>query len=96
MTRRRLTLLVFALALLFALFGGEYSTWDWWVLKRTVRAERARIEGLRVEVDSLRHDARAIETDPAVQERVARELYGMLRAGEFSYNIIRPDSTARR
>lgn len=96
MTRRRLALLVLALALVFALLGGEYSTWDWWVLRRTVRVERDRIDALRAETDSLRRQAHAVETDPAVQERLARELYGMLRPGEFSYNIIRPDTTARR
>jgi cell division protein FtsB len=94
-TARRIVLLVLVLAGVFALAAGEYGTWDWLTLERRVRAERAEIERLRLEVDSLRQEAHAIETDPEVQERLARELYGMIRDGEFSYNIIRPDTPRR-
>jgi hypothetical protein len=47
-------------------------------------------------VDSLRKEAIAVETDPQVQERLARELYGMLRKGEFVYSITRDDSVVAR
>jgi cell division protein FtsB len=88
LTARRLILAFLALALLFALQGGEYSTWDFLTLKRQEREERARIAELEPEVDSLRREAIAVERDPATQERLARELYGMLKPGEFLYNII--------
>jgi hypothetical protein len=39
-------------------------------------------------VDSLERLARAIERDPRVQERVARERFGMLRKGEFLYRLV--------
>lgn len=91
LTARRLILAFLALALLFALQGGEYSTWDYLTLKRQEREERARIAELDQEVDSLRREAIAVERDPATQERLARELYGMLRPGEFLYNIIHED-----
>ena len=80
--------MILALALLFAVQGGEYSTWDWMTLRREEADEKSRIVELRKEVDSLEKEAIAVERDPATQERLARELYGMLRKGEFVYNII--------
>jgi len=87
-TRTRVILVILALALLFAVQGGEYSTWDWMTLRREETDEKSRIVELRKEVDSLEKEAIAVERDPATQERLARELYGMLRKGEFVYNII--------
>ena len=92
MTARRLVVALLALAVLFALQGGEYSTWDFFTLKRQQREERIRIAELEQEVDSLEREAIAVETDPEVQERLARELYGMLRPGEFVYNILWEES----
>jgi cell division protein FtsB len=40
--------------------------------------------------------ATAIETDPRVQERAAREQFGMLRKGEFLYRIVPADSALTR
>ncbi len=91
LTRTRIVGLIVALALLFAAQGGEYSTWDWITLRREERDEKARITELRREVDSLEKEALAVERDPATQERLARELYGMLKKGEFVYNIIWDD-----
>ena len=63
----------------FAVQGGEYSTTD-------LRAQRARRAALVAEVDtlartvdSLRGLERRLRTDPALQERVAREEFGMVR-----------------
>ena len=39
-------------------------------------------------VDSLTAAAVAIERDPRMQERVARERFGMLRKGEFLYRLV--------
>ena len=69
-------------AVLFALQGGEYSTLDLLNLERVV--------------DSLTRAAVAIERDPRVQERVARESFGMIRQGEFLYKLVRPDSAGGR
>jgi cell division protein FtsB len=90
-TRTQVVLVILLLALLFALQGGEYSTWDFMTLRREERDEISRIAELRREVDSLEKEAKAVETDPATQERLARELYGMLRKGEYVYNIIWED-----
>jgi cell division protein FtsB len=91
-TARRIVVVVLVLAALFALQAGEYSTWDYLTLQREERQELARIASLKREVDSLEKVAVAAETDPQVQERMAREQYGMIRPGERVYTILR-DST---
>lgn len=73
--------------LVFGFAGGEYGSLDWWQLKRQVREERGAIERLEQEVDSLLRYADALERDPATQERVAREAFGMLRPGETLYRV---------
>jgi cell division protein FtsB len=74
-------------ALTFGYAGGEYSTGNWRTLKDNVAVERRAVARLQVEIDSLRRVADALESDPAAQERAARERFGMLRPGEFLYRI---------
>ena len=78
------------LSVYFALFGGEYSVFE----VRRVRAENLELEQrlteLEQENDSLRTWADALETDSATIERLARERYGMIRAGEVLYRIAAP------
>jgi len=71
-----------------ALLGGEYSTFDWLTLKRRLAEERRVIAELEAEIDSLARLARALETDPAAQERAAREEFGMIRDGEILYRLV--------
>ena len=85
---------VVVLALLFALQGGEYSTGDWLTLRRQAAEERAEVEALTAAIDSLQALARRIERDPAEQERIAREEFGMIRPGEILYRLFRADSNA--
>ena len=85
-------LVVIVLAVLFAVQGGEYGTVDLFKLQRQEAAEAAAVARLQQIVDSLTRAANAIERDPRVQERVARESFGMIRKGEFLYKIVRPDS----
>ena len=94
MTRTRwLVLIVVVLALLFAVQGGEYGTGDWLTLRRQVADQQASLEQLRRDIDSLQALAKSVETDPAVQERIAREEFGMIRPGEIQYQILTPDTT---
>jgi cell division protein FtsB len=72
--------------------GGEYGTRDYRALKRQVRAEQERIAQLRRELDSLQRVEHALKTDPVTQERVAREVYGMIRDGELLYQVVPADS----
>jgi cell division protein FtsB len=82
----------------FAVEGGEFSTVD---LFRQ-RSEQARIttsiDSLQRVVDSLKQYADKVQRDPAMQERIAREVFGMVRGNkELLYRFTTPaDSSARR
>jgi cell division protein FtsB len=77
-----------ASALYFAFQGGEYGTLDLLQLRREEAEERADVLRLQRLVDSLTKAAIAIELDPRVQERVARERFGMIKKGEFLYRLV--------
>ena len=82
---------VVALAIVLALFGGEYGIFDWLELRREARAEQGRIDRLTVEVDSLTRYLNQLKTDRRLLEQLARENFGMIREGEFLYRL-EPDS----
>ena len=89
MTRRRIAGLAGALVLVsVAVFAGEYSTIDWLNVRTQLADQREAVTELRAELDSLARIARALETDPAAQERAAREGFGMIRDGEILYRIV--------
>ena len=89
MRRTRVAGLVGAVVLLaLAVWGGEYSTADWLTMRRQLGDERDKVAALQVEVDSLAKAAKDLETNPAVQERVAREEFGMIRDGEILYRVV--------
>ncbi|MDH5805013.1 MAG: septum formation initiator family protein [Gemmatimonadota bacterium] len=81
--------IVATVGFVFGLMGGEYSTPDWWTMRRNLAFEHEAIERLTAEIDSLRTEAELLETDPVTQERVARERFGMLRQGEKLYRVER-------
>jgi cell division protein FtsB len=83
--KRLLWILAGAGALYFLVQGGEYGTTDLLSQRAERRRLTASIESLEVEVDSLRKLKRALETDPRMQERIAREQFGMVRANEILY-----------
>ena len=85
-----------ACALYFALQGGEYGTLDLLQLRREEREERDKVARLKTVVDSLTKAAIAIERDPRVQERVARERFGMIKKGEFLYRLVPTDQKRER
>jgi cell division protein FtsB len=82
------TIIGLASALYFAMQGGEYGTLDLLQLRREEAEERADVLRLQRLVDSLTKAAVAIELDPRVQERVARERFGMIKKGEFLYRLV--------
>jgi cell division protein FtsB len=84
-----------AFALYFAIQGGEYGTTHLLELRGDVAREQEQVGRLRVVVDSLTHAAEAIRRDPRVQERVARESFGMIRKGEYLFRIV-PGDTSRQ
>jgi cell division protein FtsB len=94
--------LIFALialgGLLFAIQGGEYSTMDLWRQSERKKLLIVQTDSLRREVDSLKKLAKAIATDRATQERIAREEFGMVRGDkEILYRFgDSADTTATR
>ena len=81
-------------AFAFALMGGEYSTVDLWHQRQFKQRLAAETDSLSREVDSLRREAKAVLTDRATQERIAREQYGMVRGDkEILYRLSMPDSS---
>jgi len=76
----------------FAVQGGEYSTL---ALVRQRIAERnahRAIDSLQHDVDSLARYKHAVLTDPAVQERIAREEFGMVKQKEMLYRFAPAES----
>ena len=70
---------VVVLVVVWALQGGEYGTTDLFRQRARRAALRAEVDSLARHVDSLRAYKRALQTDAALQERIAREEFGMVR-----------------
>jgi cell division protein FtsB len=88
-TRTRVAGIAGGLGLLaLAVWGGEYGTADWITIRRQVADERAKVAALRIDIDSLAKLATDLENNPDVQERVAREQFGMIRDGEVLYRVV--------
>ncbi len=84
-------------AIVFAVEGGEYGTSD--LLKQRTREQRLRAEldSLSRVVDSLARYRRRVETDPKLQERIAREEFGFVRGNkELLYRFAEPDTAPPR
>ena len=74
-----LWVLLIAVALYFGLQGGEYSTRDLYVLRARGQSLQREVDSLQLGVDSLTRYLRAVRSDSATQERIAREEFGMVR-----------------
>jgi cell division protein FtsB len=80
----------------FALQGGEYGTVALVKQRLAQRAAQHAIDSLQKQIDSLARFKQAVLTDPAVQERIAREEFGMIKQKEILYRFAAPaDSGAR-
>jgi cell division protein FtsB len=89
--------LVIAGALLFAFQGGEYSTMDLWRQRQRKVRLQAGTDSLAREIDSLKQVVKAVQTDRATQERIAREEFGMVRGDkEIIYRLDEQRDTASR
>lgn len=75
----------------FAVQGGEYGTTDLLSQKKRLARATAVVDSLQRRVDSLTAYKRAVETDPATQERIAREEFGMVKPGEVLYRFADPE-----
>ena len=77
--KRLLLLLVLVAAAVFAIQGGEYGTTDLVKLRQRRQRLEWQVDSLQRTVDSLSRRRKAVASDPAVQERIAREEFGMVR-----------------
>lgn len=78
-------------AVVFAVQGGEYGTRDLMRLKTRRASLLATNDSLSRVIDSLKRYKRRIETDPALQERIAREEFGLVRGDkELLYRLTPP------
>ena len=99
---RLLWLAVIIAALIFAVQGGEYSTLDLVHQRRDRQRMTIAIDSLTRVVDSLRRYRDRLQRDPKLQERIAREDFGMVRGTkELLYRFATPrdssrDSTTKR
>ena len=83
-------------ALAFAVQGGEYGTTDLLRQKQRKAALLASIDSLKHVVDSLKGYKHRLQTDPVLQERIAREEFGMVRGDkELLYRFAEPADTTR-
>jgi cell division protein FtsB len=87
--------LLIAVAVYYAVWGGEYSVFDVRTMTHRQRAAEAELLELEREVDSLEATEELLENDPATIEAVARERFGMVRDGELLYRFIEVDSASR-
>jgi cell division protein FtsB len=80
-------------ALIFAFEGGEYVTRDLMRQKQRRARLALAIDSAQHVVDSLKRYKKRLETDAALQERIAREEFGLVRGDkELLYRIAEPDS----
>ena len=92
--KRVVAVVVIIGALVFAVEGGEFSSIDLIRQRRTRARLTTSIDSLQQVVDSLQRYENKLEHDPATQERIAREVFGMVRGSkEILYRFA--DSTAR-
>jgi cell division protein FtsB len=76
----------------FAVEGGEYGTLDLLGQQRQKTRLTREIDLLNEVVDSLARYKNSVLVDPRVQERIAREKFGMVRGHELLYRFADPDS----
>jgi cell division protein FtsB len=88
--------LAIVFAVYFAVQGGEYSTVALYRQAKRERMLTQMVDSLQHDVDSLKALKRLIETDPATQERIAREDFGMIRDKELLFRFLDPDSLRGR
>jgi cell division protein FtsB len=83
-------------ALAFAIEGGEYGTRDLMRQKQRRARLALAIDSAQHVVDSLKRYKKRLETDPVLQERIAREEFGLVRGDkELLYRIAEPDSAKK-
>ena len=89
------TIALCAAVLWFAVQGGEFGTLDLFRQRRQKARLASSVDSLQHVVDSLRKYDAQVRSDPNTQERIAREVFGMVRGDkEILYRFA--DSSAAR
>jgi len=84
-------------AIAFAIEGGEYGTRDLMRQKQRRARLALAIDSAQRVVDSLKRYKKRLETDPALQERIAREEFGLIRGDkELLYRIAEPADSVKQ
>jgi cell division protein FtsB len=95
--RRLFWAAVAAGGLLFAVQGGEFGTLDLWRQRRERERVTHNIDSLQRVVDSLKNYSAKVLHDPTTQERIAREVFGMVRGNkELLYRFAAPRDSGRK
>ena len=95
MIRRIALYIVLAMAFYYAVQGGEYSSVDLIRQRSREKMLRESIDSLQHTVDSLADFRKRVQSDLVLQERIAREQYGMVRSDhELLYRFVDPDSVS--
>jgi cell division protein FtsB len=79
----------------FAVQGGQFGSWDLWKQWRGKKQLESQIDSLERRVDSLRKYRTRLDTDRALQEKLARENVGMVRGDKELVYIISPDTSKK-
>ena len=97
LANRLLTALAIIAVVVFAIEGGEFGTTDLIRQSREKKRVTRAVDSLQHIVDSLKRYANAVQHDPATQERIAREMFGMVRGDkEILYRFTeKPDSETK-
>jgi len=92
--RRFLLFAAILIAVYFAIEGGQWGTWDLYNQRRQKLALTRANDSLQRKVDSLRRYRTQLDTDRALQEKLARENLGMVRGDKELLYQISPDTAA--
>jgi cell division protein FtsB len=95
MIRRILLAAVIMYAVWFAVQGGQFGTWELWKQRQERAQLQQRIDSLQKHVDSLRTYRARLDTDRALQEKLARENVGMVRGDKELLYLITPKDSSR-
>lgn len=79
--------LLAAFVLIWFSFIDVYSIKTRWQLSQRKNELIKKTEELAVKSEQLKHKLNSLEQDPALLEKIAREEYGMRKAGETVYKI---------
>lgn len=78
-----------AIVLVWIGFFDTYSLWTRYQLSANKKTTQHQIDLLKAEIDSLNKRINALENDPLLLERIAREKYGMRKPDEQVYRVVK-------